>query len=155
MLWHVLSIGSVWRNEPERREGLDKAGMFLFHVAAGEGRLELNGKSYPLRRGDSCWLVDLRRSRNYVPSPGRQLRTEGVRFSGPAMESWLEKLGNDPVFELPDGLLRKYLRRLRELVRRRSPGYEWLVHLELTALWGELLVGRSVFAKALPSKRCP
>lgn len=146
MLWHVLSIGFVFRDEPERREGLDKAGLFLFQVASGAGRLEVRGKTFPLQRGNRCWLVDLRQPRNYLPSAGEVLRTEGVRFSGPEMESWLEWLGADPVFELPPGRLRGYLRRLRELVRRRTPGYEWQVHLELTALWGELLATRRVFA---------
>ena len=60
VLWHVLSIGSVSRDEPERHEGLDKAGLFLFQVTAGKGRLEMLGKIDLLERGHRCWLVDLR-----------------------------------------------------------------------------------------------
>lgn len=146
MLWHVLSIGSVFRDEPERRRGLDKAGLFLVQVLQGAGRLEVKGKSYPLQRGSTCWLVDLRHPRNYVPFAGRVLHTQGVRFSGPQLEPWLDWLGSDSAFQLPPGCLRGHLRRLREVVQRRAPGYEWQVHLELTVLWGELLATRRVFA---------
>lgn len=145
LLWHVLSIGSVWRDEPERHEGLDKAGLFLFHVVAGKGQLEIEGNHYRLERGQDCWLVDLRRPRNYLPADGKVLRTEGVRFSGPGAEAWLELLGNNPVFTLPPGALRVRLRRLRSLVQRRRPEHEWQVHLEITALWGALLAARRVF----------
>mgnify|MGYP000901130067 CR=1 FL=1 len=145
LLWHVLSIGSVSRDEPERHAGLDKAGLFLFRVAAGRGQLEMMGQNYLLERGHRCWLVDLRRARNYLPADAQPLRTEGVRFSGPGVEAWLELLGTDPVFTLPPGVLHLRLRRLRRLVQRRPPQYEWAVHSELTELWGELLAARCVF----------
>jgi len=145
LLWHVLSAGSVSRDEPERHQGLDKAGLFLFQVAAGAGRLEVAGKSYELERGNRCWLLDLRYARSYLPSGGKVLRTEGVRFSGPGLEAWLELVGTDPVFDLPAGVMRLRLRRLLRLVQRRGPRYEWDVHLELTGLWGELLAARGVF----------
>lgn len=145
LLWHVLSIGPVSRDEPERHEGLDKAGLFLFQVAAGTGHLEMRGKRYPLTRGQDCWLVDLRLPRTYLPADGKTLRTEGVRFSGPGAEAWLELLGADPVFTLPPGKLRLRLRRLRGLVQRRPPHFEWEVHSHLTELWGELLAARCVF----------
>lgn len=145
LLWHVLSVGSVTRDEPERHEGLDKAGLFLFQVAAGKGRLEMMGNSYLLERGHRCWLVDLRHARSYMPAGGKTLRTEGVRFSGPGLEAWLELLGADPVFMLSPGALRRRLGRLRRLVQRRPPQYEWEVHSELTGLWGELLAVRRVF----------
>jgi AraC-like DNA-binding protein len=145
LLWHVLSIGSVSRDEPERHEGLDKAGLFVFRVAAGRGQLEMMGQNYLLERGHRCWLVDLRRARNYLPADAKPLRTEGVRFSGPGVEAWLELLGTEPVFTLPPGVLRLRLDRLQRLVHRRPPQYEWEVHSELTGLWGELLAARCVF----------
>ena len=83
LFWHVLSIGSVSRDEPERHAGLDKAGLFLFRVVAGTGRLEMRGDQYRLTRGQNCWLVDLHHPRIYLPDDGKTLRTEGVRFSGP------------------------------------------------------------------------
>ena len=145
LFWHVLSIGSVSRDEPERHEGLDKAGLVLFQVAAGTGHLEMRGNHYLLAKGQACWLVDLRQPRNYLPADGKVLRTEGVRFSGPGVEAWLEVVGNDPAFNLPPGTLRLRLGRLRRLVQRRPPQYEWEVHSELTELWGELLAARGVF----------
>lgn len=145
LLWHVLSIGTVWRDEPERHEGLDKAGLFLFRVAAGKGQLEVAGGSHRLERGPDCWLVNLRQARNYLPAGGRTLRTEGVRFNGPGVESWLDSLGSDPVFTLPSGVLHRRLGRLRRLLQGRAPQFEWRIHTELTALWGELLAARRVF----------
>jgi AraC-like DNA-binding protein len=145
LLWYVLSIGSVSRDEPERHDGLDKAGLFLFRVVAGTGRLELRGNQHRLTGGQDCWLVDLRHPRIYLPDDGKTLRTEGVRFSGPGAEAWLELLGTHPVFTLPPGTLRLRLGRLRHLVQRRPPQYEWAVHSELTDLWGGLLAARGVF----------
>ena len=145
LLWYVLSIGSVSRDEPERHDGLDKAGLFLFRVVAGTGRLEMRGNQHRLTRGQNCWLVDLRHPRIYLPDDGETLRTEGVRFSGPGAEAWLELLGTDPVFTLPPGTLRLRLGRLRRLVQHRPPQYEWAVHSELTDLRGGLLAARGVF----------
>lgn len=150
LLWHVLSIGSVWRDEPERHEGLDKAGLFLFRVVAGRGQLEMMGRNYLLERGHRCWLVDLRRARSYLPAGGKSLRTEGLRFSGPGVEAWLDLLGTDPVFALPQEMLRQRLTRLRRLVQRRPPHHEWEVHSELTGLWGDLLAARKVFTLPTP-----
>ena len=145
LLWYVLSIGSVSRDEPERHDGLDKAGLFLFRVVAGTGRLEMRGNQHRLTGGQNCWLVDLRHPRIYLPDNGKTLRTEGVRFSGPGAEAWLELLGTDPVFTPPAGTLRLRLGRLRRLVQRRPPQYEWAVHSELTDLWGGLQAARGEF----------
>lgn len=138
LLWHVLSIGSVSRDEPERHDGLDKAGLFLFRVVAGTGSLEMRGNQYRLTRGQNCWLVDLRHPRIYLPDAGKTLRTEGVRFSGPGVEAWLELLGADPVFTLPPGVLRLRLGRWQSLVQKRPPQYEWAVHSELDRLVGRI-----------------
>ncbi len=32
LLWHILSVGSAWRDEPETHAARDKAGAFLFWV---------------------------------------------------------------------------------------------------------------------------
>ncbi|MCX6897878.1 MAG: hypothetical protein NT105_04185 [Verrucomicrobia bacterium] len=37
LLWHVLSIGCVWRDEPEAHPALDKAGVFLCRVVSCRG----------------------------------------------------------------------------------------------------------------------
>lgn len=127
---------------------MDKAGVFLFATVAGSGELTVAGRSYRLEPANRCWLLDLRRPRTYVPSGGRALRTEGVRFSGPGLETWLEVLGGDPVFQLPVEVVRGRLRRMRGWIRRRVRGFEWRVHLELTALLGDLLAARGVFQSA-------
>lgn len=148
LLWHVLSIGKVVRDEPERHEGLDKAGLFLFQVEKGSGKLEIEKNSYALGRGDSCWLLDLKYPRNYVPDAGQALSTLGVRFSGPGMEGWIELLGSNPLYELPLRLIRSRLKRLQLLVLQKSLQYEWKIHLELTHLLGDLLSVRQFISNA-------
>ena len=123
LLWHVLSLGVVSRDEPERHEGFDKPGVFLFAVAEGAGRLVVGKKEYALERGCRCWLLDLRGPRSYLPASGRPLLSEGIRFNLPGVEAWLEMLCGDPVFDFPSkagaGPLRRSLRRLRDLLKHR------------------------------------
>jgi hypothetical protein len=64
LLWHVLSVGVVTRDEPEQHEGFDKPGAFLFWISSGRGTLEVGGRSFQLRPGPRCWLLDLRQARN-------------------------------------------------------------------------------------------
>lgn len=152
LLWHVLSLGVVPRDEPERHEGFDKPGVFLFAVAEGAGRLVVGKKECALERGGRCWLLDLREPRSYLPAPGRPLLSEGIRFSGPGVEAWLEVLCGDPAFDLPGkaaaGPLRRSLRRLRDLLKNRREGYEWEIHLVLTGLLGELAACRRIFSES-------
>lgn len=145
LLWHALSVGFVSRDEPEGHEGMDKAGVFLFATVAGSGELHLGTQCHRLMPSNRCWLIDLRKPRTYVPDPGRTLRTEGIRFTGPGVESWLELLGDDPLFDVPSTVFQGRQRRLRGLLRRRASGFEWRVHLELTALLGDLLSARGMF----------
>ena len=146
----MLSLGVVSRDEPERHEGFDNPGVFLFAVAEGAGQLVVGKKEYELERSGRCWLLDLREPRSYLPDPGRPLRSEGIRFSGPGVEAWLEMLRGDPVFEFPGkggaSPLRRSQRRLRDLLRHRREGYEWEIHLVLTGLLGELGAGRRIFS---------
>jgi len=146
LLWHVLSIGRVVRDEPERHEGFDKAGLFLFRVEAGSGKLEIEKNGYTLERGNACWLVDLKYPRNYLPEAGKTLCTSGVRFSGPGMEGWIELLGSNPSYRLPSRMIRFRLKRLQLLVLQKSLNYEWKIHLELTHLLGDLLSVRQFFS---------
>lgn len=150
LLWHALSLGSVTRDEPERHAGYDKPGVFLFWVVEGFGRMEVEGTDYPLERGDCCWLVDLRQPRSYLPRSGGLLHTEGVRFSGPGVEAWLELLRGQPEFQFADAkdmpLLRRSLRRLIVLVKKQPAGYEWDVHLILTNILGRLLASRQILS---------
>ena len=106
LLWHVLSVGVVTRDEPERREAHDKPGAFLFWVSSGKGTLEVGERSFHLRPGPRCWLLDLRQPRNYIPAPGRKLVTNGLRLAGPGVEAWLELLGagSEFVFAQPGDL---------------------------------------------------
>ena len=144
LFWHVLSIGCVTRDEPERHQGLDKAGVFAFHILSGTGRLRIGDTEYALQPGDRCWLLDLRLPRTYLPDAGQSLRSEGVRFSGPVLESWLELLQREVVFDLIPGVFAKRLRSLTALVSLPGGSGDWSIHTELTNLWGDLFTARGV-----------
>lgn len=157
LLWHVLSAGVVTRDEPERHEGFDKPGAFLFWISSGRGTLEVGGRSFQLRPGPRCWLLDLRQARDYLPAPGRRLVSTGVRFAGPGVEAWLDLLGAPAAFTVARPAefagIRRVQRRIRELVTRRPRAYEWQVHLLVTHILGLLLDRRGLLAE--PPKSVP
>ena len=157
LLWHVLSVGVVTRDEPERREAHDKPGAFLFWVSSGKGTLEVGERSFQLRPGPRCWLLDLRQPRNYIPAPGRKLVTNGLRLAGPGVEAWLELLGagSEFVFPQPGDLasIRRAQRHIIELVTRRPRAFEWRVHMLVTQTLGLLLGVRRVLSE--PAQPAP
>lgn len=152
LLWTVLSAGRVSRDEPEVRAGHDKPGGFLFWVWSGRGTLEYCGRTFMLRPGPQCWLLDLRHPRSYVPAPGSKLVTQGLRFDGPGVEAWLELVGADNEFRLvhPEDLssIRRAHREILNLIRNQPPGYEWQVHLWITQILGVLLKTRGLLSGA-------
>ena len=149
LLWHVLSIGVVSRDEPEEHAGMDKAGLFLFRVISGRGTLELPHERHELKRGASWWLLDLARSRRYVPSAGTRLVTAGVRFSGPGVDAWrAETFGGRAGFPLSSsrhsGQLRKAADELMELASRTPADSEWRMHEIVTSVLGVVLEARDL-----------
>jgi len=157
LLWHVLSVGVVARDEPERHEAHDKPGAFLFWVVSGRGTLQFKSGSFSVRTGPRCWLLDLRHPRTYVPEPGRKLVTSGLRFAGPGVEAWLDLLGRESefVFTQPGDLagIRRAQRQIIELVTRRPRAYEWQVHTLVTQVLGLLLRVRGVLSE--PARPMP
>jgi len=149
LLWHVLSVGRVWRNEPESHPALDKAGLFLFRVVSGRGVLLLPGQRWRLSAGPRWWLVDMGQPRTYLPDTGQRLVTSGFRFAGPGLDLWRETLGGGGEFRFESSrdmmLLCRAQRRLLRLVTRRPPGYEWQAHEIITRVLGRLLAARRVF----------
>lgn len=149
LLWHVLSVGRVWRDEPEHHAGADKAGLHLFRVVRGSGCLLTGETRLRIAPGRDCWLVDLRESRSYLPDPGRRLETAGFRFHGPALEAWREALGDDPGFSFPDegtfAVLLRSQRLLERLARQRPADWEWRVHETINGVLGLLAQSRDVF----------
>ena len=150
LLWHVFSVGRVWRDEPEVHPAFDKAGVFLFGVVSGRGALLQSGQRWDLCVAPQCWLLDMRQPRTYEPLDGQRLETVGVRFSGPGLDAWLEALGGAGEFRFSSPLEMLFLgsaqKRLLRLVTRRPAGYEWKVHETLTQVLGRLLAVRQVFA---------
>ena len=159
LLWHVLSIGRVWRDEPEAHPALDKAGVFLFRVVSGRGALVLPGRRWVLCAGPRCWLVDMGLRRTYLPAAGQRLVTTGFRFAGPGLDAWREALDGGGEFRfrsLAETLfIRQAENRLLRLVTRRPAGYEWQVHEVITRVLGRLLAARRVFTAAAPAVPVP
>lgn len=159
LLWHILSVGSAWRDEPETHAARDKAGAFLFWVVAGSGRLEVGQDSWPLCTGSKLWLVDLGTPRAYVPNQGQRLMTAGIRFSGPGLHSWLEALGPGAEFTFARGVesttIRRAQRKVLQLATRRPAGYEWEIHCSLMQILGCLLDQRQVLSASIHQKVPP
>ncbi len=147
LFWHLLSIGSVTLEVADRHEALEKPGAHLFWVQSGEGVLEVPGKSYPLKAGPRCWLVDMKKPRSYLPLPNRHLVNAGLRFGGPELGAWREEMGADSEFVLTPAEfddIRKSALKLSRIVRRRPACYEWDVHVQITHILGRLLKVRRV-----------
>lgn len=160
LLWHVLSIGYVSRDEPENHGGMDKAGLFLFRVKSGRGTLELPDVRYDLKRGSSWWLIDLARPRRYVPRANGRLVTMGIRFSGPGVEAWREAVfhgqaGFMVAAELPSASLRTAADELLEITARTTGEAEWASHELLTRILGVLLRERDVLNRRRPDAHSP
>lgn len=149
LLWHVLSVGSVKLDEPDHHEGLDKPGAHLFWVRSGHGTLRVPERSYVLKPGARCWLVDMKKPRVYAPDSGKRLVNTGFRFGGPELEAWREELGSDHEFEFRASdfvSIRRATQKLLELSRRRPAGFEWEVHVLVTKVLGIFLKSRQVFS---------
>jgi AraC-like DNA-binding protein len=159
LLWHLLSVGRVWRDEVEHHPGADKAGLHLFWVERGSGLLETAGRQYQVGAGTQCWLVDLRQSRRYLPREGERLVTAGFRFHGPAMEAWREALGTTAEFKLPGekecAALRRAQRRLLGLARQRPADWEWRVHELIDGVLLRLAEVRKLFEASAPEEPQP
>lgn len=150
LLWHVLSIGAVSRDEPENHAGMDKAGLFLFRVQSGRGVLELADTRFDLFPGPVWWLLDLAQPRRYVPSPGVSLVTASVRFNGPGIDPW-----RDELFRGRSGLrlssrrhaasLRSGMDALTRLKSSSSDQTAWRMHEILSAMLGVLLQAQDLF----------
>jgi AraC-like DNA-binding protein len=155
LLWHVLSVGRVWRDEPEHHAGADKAGLHLFWVVRGSGLLETGETRLALAPGRCCWMVDLRQARSYLPLDGKRLETVGFRFHGPALEAWREALGEDAAFVFQEerafAQLHRAQRLLLKLARQRPADWEWRVHETINEVCGCLAQMRRLF-QASPMK---
>lgn len=156
--WHVLSIGRAWRDERELHEAGDKSGLFLFWVISGSGAFESGRERWSLAKGPRCWLVDMARSRTYLPAKSRRLVTTGLRFSGPGLDAWRELLKPGEVtFAFPSGMsaITSLHSKLVRIVKRRPAGYEWQVHEMLTRLIGHLLGARQALPIYTPAPALP
>ena len=155
LLWHVLSVGRVWRDEPEHHAGADKAGLHLFWVVRGSGLLETGETRLALAPGRCCWMVDLRQARSYLPLDGKRLETVGFRFHGPALEAWREALGEDAAFVFQEerafAQLHRAQRLLLKLALQRPADWEWRVHETINEVCGCLAQMRRLF-QASPMK---
>lgn len=150
LLWHVLSVGEVARDEAEHHDAFDKPGAYFFRVVSGRGALRYGRLELPLGPGRRCWLLDLQRPRTYLPEPGATLVTQGVRFAGPGVAAWLESLATEEPFLLPaqqQAAVRQIHRHLVALVTRQPRHFEWQVHTLVHQVLGLLLSARGLLTE--------
>jgi AraC-like DNA-binding protein len=160
LLWHVLSIGVVSRDEREEHAGMDKAGLFLFRVKSGRGMLEGTEERHRLAPGPVWWLLDLTRARRYVPDPGSRLVTLGVRFSGPGVDGWRdEAFGGQTCFAVSGSQhaarLRKAVELLQRLATRPPADAEWRTNDALVRVLGVVLESRDLLNVKPPEAHSP
>lgn len=160
LLWHVLSIGLVSRDEPEEHAGMDKAGFFLFRVRTGLCVLEVPGDRFELGASPQFCLLDLARSRRYVPVDGSRVETLGVRFSGPGIDGWREEVLRGRAALVLAGpadvvRLRATMGELVRLARRATPASEWRMNELVTSLLGVLLASQDVLQRGGAEPRSP
>ncbi len=128
---------------------MDKAGWFLFRVKSGRGTVELPDTSLELKPGGTWWLLDLSRSRRYVPAAGSRLVTMSVRFSGPAIDTW-----RDEIFRGRSGFvlgaprqsarLQKACDELMRLAADAPAQAEWRMHEIITSVLGLLYLAHEL-----------
>lgn len=150
LFWHLLSVGTARLDGPDRHDGMDKPGAHLFWVQSGRGTLEVPGRSYALKPGACCWLVDMRKPRAYAPLPGGRIVNTGFRFGGPELEAWREELGGESEFALDQrnfAFIRARRHELARLARSQPAGYEWEIHVLITQIFGQLLKARQMFSR--------
>ena len=145
LLWHLFSLGFRRLEQPDEHQRFEKPGAHLFWVQSGEGTLVHETGRFALARGKKVWLMDMRKPRTYIPTPGRPLTIAGFRFGGPGLEFWHEEFRDreNAEFVLEDfGAVKRTQVELLRLVRRRPAGWEWQVHVVITNLLGKLLMSR-------------
>jgi AraC-like DNA-binding protein len=141
--WHVLSVGTGWRDEPEHHAPRDKAGLFLCWVVSGNGSLCIGKEQFQLRSGSHCWLVDMSKSRSYIPDQCEKLVTAGIRFSGPMMESWRDILvpGEYSISSKAEmSSIQSIQQSVVKTLTVRPKNYEWELHESITQLIGKVVL---------------
>jgi AraC-like DNA-binding protein len=149
LLWHVFSLDTAYLEVADSHEPYEKPGAHLFWVLSGHGTLETDGNKYLLQPSDSVWFVDMAKMRTYAPAAGQQLVKRGIRFGGPALENWHKEFGGSKAaqFDLKDATpLHKAFRDIWRICNRKTPAWEWQVHLILTEMLGTLLNSRNALS---------
>ncbi|MCX6894723.1 MAG: AraC family transcriptional regulator [Verrucomicrobia bacterium] len=147
LLWHAFSLDTACLTAPDHHEPYEKPGAHLFWILSGHGTLETEGHKYLLQPGNSVWFVDMTKVRTYAPVAGQQLVKRGLRFGGPALESWHNELGGSrqAQFELADASIihNNSYREIWNIIQRKRAGWEWEGHMVLTRMLGVLLASRN------------
>ncbi len=147
LLWHVFALGTLSISAPDHHEPFEKPGAHLFWVRSGTGRLRTSTGEFELKPGRYCWFIDMVKPRTYIPTPGKKLTLSGIRFGGPALDTWHEVMGGNhqAEFILKDvHSIRQSKQEIHRLVTRQPVGWEWRVHIVITQILGELLFARKL-----------
>lgn len=148
LLWHVHHIGMGQLTSVQTIRVLDKPGAQLMWAEAGQGELRIGGKVYKLRPGPKFWLYHMQ-DRVVSPRPGEPFINGGVCIGGPCLEAWLERLDvtANPEFEFAPAVaarIRAEQSALIRLIKRRSPDWEWQVHVRVNEMLKPFLLARAL-----------
>ncbi len=149
LLWHLFSLDTSCIEEPEHHKSFEKPGVHLFWVVSGNGTLETQGHHYHLRPGNCVWFLDMMLPRTYNPYPGQKLVKRGIRFGGPGLGLWQEEFGGPKGAEFVVRDLSRFhcaFSEIGQIVKRKTAGWEWPVHIILTRVLGVLLSSRNLLS---------
>lgn len=153
LLWHPHSVDTAYLKTPEHHDSFEKPGIHIFWIVAGCGLLKVQDRQYELKPGNNLWFVDMMHPRTYCPAPGQRLVKRGIRFGGPALESWHELLGGsrNAEFTLKDpSPVHQAFEEISRFVKNKAPGWEWEAHLVLNRVMGVLITTRNLLDSVEP-----
>ena len=137
-LLHLQEIGSLVAQKPHVSARKALHSFLYFRVAAGEGTLTYEGKTYPLKE-NSCVFIDCRKAYAHATSPQKLWTLEWCHFDGPAMEGIYDKYverGGRPAFQPEDGeAFCSVWRRLFDLAK----GSDYVRDMKINECLGSLL----------------
>ena len=148
LFWHIFAIGAGHVPAVQEWPRNAKPGAQLLWVEQGGGTLQIGRKSYVLQTG-KYWFYSTAADRVITPNSRITLVNAGIRFGGPGLDAWLEKLRleTNNEFELKPiwaGRVRQQYLALNRIINQRSPEWEWEIHERMNRVLKPFAVARGL-----------